>query len=170
MIANPPVEALQRRLSIAVEIIAPLKSIDAARSDLSTDEDDIIFLIRDKQLLAFDFRTEGANRSEIRIFPPSINAVRAHRLTASAQPDWSETSDADLLKIISQIISSNRPSIPLSIFRRRLVISSKHAHALLAQHAVTAVPGTGNTINQAPMIVRATIVEFLKERRIGHLS
>lgn len=175
MISATPV---QRRLPINVAIIAPLKTVDAARSDLETDEDDIIHLIRDKQLLAFDLRSEGAQRSEIRIYPPCVDAVRMYRKGQISEADVRqladipETSEADvrLGKIISQIISSNRHNVPLSMLRRRLVVSSKHVHSLIEQHQLQPVAGTGNRVNQAPMIVRASIVEFLKQRRIGHLS
>jgi len=158
MISAPSV---QRRLPISVEIIAPLKTIDAARSDLATDEDDIVHLIRDRQILAFDLRAEGSQRSEIRIYPPSVDEVRiARKFGILNNPKF------DLDTIIPKIISSSRHNIPLSMLRRRLVVSSKHVHHLLEQRLMQAVPGTGDQINQAPMIVRSSIVDFLKSRRI----
>jgi hypothetical protein len=161
MISAAPV---QRRLPIIVEIVPPLASIEAARKDLRTDEDEIMYLIQDGQMLAFDLRTPGADKAFVRIWPASIDAIMAARKTGT---QVRRIKDEELPSIISKIISIDRSHVRAVILRNRLVTSSTHIHNLIRPGLLEAVPGTGDTINQTPLLIRTSIVAFLKQRRMS---
>lgn len=160
---TPHRPAVQRRLPIAVETYF-LASIEAARKELRTDEDEVMDLIADRQLLAFDLRTPDAGKSFVRIWPGSIDALAdARKIGRLVEP----LSEAQVDQIMNYLIGTNRAQVRATLLKERWVTSSTHIHNLIEAKLLQSVAGTGDTINKTPMVIRDSVVTFLKSRRLS---
>lgn len=145
-----------------------MSSIDAARRDLRTDENEVMDLIADKQLLAFDLRTPNAQKSFVRIYTPSLDACVENRKLGTVNAHGLPPEGGPILDaIITRIIGTNKAHIRASLLKMRWTTSPDHIRHLIEARLLERVAGSGDAVNQTSMITRSSIVALLKARRMS---
>jgi hypothetical protein len=152
---------VQRRLPIEIPVRRPLMSIDAVKGALDLNEDDVMHLIEDRQLpFAFDLRGPSAEKSYVRVWAKSVEEFRA------GKKEIREPKASDVERVLNDILPPKKLLVT-SDLERALNVVSQHVHNLIAARVLKAVPGTGNAINQSPIILRESAMALLRERRIS---
>lgn len=160
-------QALEEKLAKAkqtsrVEITVPFLTVAGVRAVLGSDEDDILKLISARHLRwAFDLRGLGAVRASVRIFAPCVHEYQARQQGHPLPP-----CATSLEQVFDSIFPHKRPTLRATELKARWNASSTHLHNLIAAGLLTAVSGTGNSVNQTPMVTRASAIEFLKQRQL----
>jgi hypothetical protein len=152
----------QTQLHLVVSTHQPLMTIESARGWLpGRDEDDILDLISLKRIAwAFDLRTAGAVRCEVRIFAPCVPECVCF-LNGLAVPQ-SYTFD----NVIFWLFPHKREYLGATELKRAFNTSSTHIHNLIRDRLIHTVPGTGDNINRTPTVTRQSVTAFLKERQL----
>ena len=152
----------QTHFSLSVENHQPLMTIEAVRGWMpNRDEDDILDLISFKRIAwAFDLRTKGATRAEVRIFAPCVPQCQAFLRGESV------VTVNTLADVVSWLFPHNRQMTKATELKRAFNTSSTHIHNLIRDGLLTAIPGTGDNVNRTPTVTRESVVAFLKERQL----
>ncbi len=136
-----------------VRLALPLVTVETVRAVLDMDEDQVLALIGQRRLRAFDLRTPGARRSCMRVFAPSISAYQRGRQGQSR-----------LMDEIDWVIGSRlKPVASAAELARRCNVSATHLHNLLSCGCLRIVQ-SGDGINLSPLVARASVEEFLSSR------
>ncbi len=158
-ILPPPAQA---KPALPVELIVPFLTVAGVRAVLGADEDDVLKLIETRRLRwAFDLRGAGAKRAALRVFAPCVQEYQAREQGRPAPP-----CAATVDQVIDCVFSHKRPILRATELKARWNASSTHLHNLIAAGLLAAVPGTGDCVNQTPMVTRASAIAFLKQRQL----
>ena len=158
---HPP---LQRLLPIFRGRPNCLARMEAVIYVLGLDEFRIADLIADHELVAFDLRGDGAEKSLPCVWSQSIRAYKER--AENGCTDALAYNGAATALAISDIFPERRDALRLTEVTMALGIKRRHVHKLLTAHLLMSVPGTGNHVWQAPQLTRASVVKFLSERRM----
>jgi hypothetical protein len=71
-----------------------------------------------------------------------------------------------LPQVLALVFPESRARLRTAEISWAFHVDQNHAVSLVKHGAIKALPGTGNRVNQSPQIPRASIVEFLSQRRI----
>lgn len=144
---------------------APLVTLDAVRALFRRSEDDAKFLYEAGYLqFAFNLADKDATRAEVRIFNGSIEKY----LVGDLEHLKARGSDAaELDAAVRACLPQGRGAIKLSALTKLWTISSTHLHDLCSANEMALVPGQTLKRKETPLIVRASVMEFLKRRRIA---
>lgn len=153
---------IQTILPLNLAMHQPMMTITGARGWLGgKDEDDILDLISHKRIRwAFDIRTKDAKRAEVRIFAPCVAECQQYLHGQDVPPVATEFS------VVMRWILPNRDVVRATEIKRALNTSSQHIHNLLTDGSLSAIPGTGNSVNKTPSVTRVSVERFLKERQL----
>lgn len=155
---------VQRQFNFAGLDRACLALVPAVRCLLACDEDRVLQLIGDHQLVAYDLRAPDAARSYPAIWFQSIRDFWIRR-EAGFHETLFYNGEADEL-VFRDLFPTRREALRLGELKLSLSVTSTHLHNLLDAHLLRSVPGTGDRVSKAPMIYRASVVEFLTGRRM----
>lgn len=152
----------QLRMKMAVEVIVPFMTVDAVKGALVVDEDEVLELISAGELRwAFDLRTAKAKRAEVRIFAPCVQEAQL-RAQGVAITDYAGSID----EVIDWVFPHKRPVLRATEIDERWNMSSTHIHNLIREGSLQAVAGTGDGVNQTPLVKRESAIAFLKGRQL----
>ncbi len=142
---------------------APLVKLDAVRALFRRSEDDAKFLYESGYLqFAFNLADKDAARAEVRIYNGSIEKYAANDLEhLQARGDAAELEAA-----VRACLPPERGPVKLSALTRLWVISGTHLHDLCSAGEMSLLPGQTLRQKQTPLLVRASVSDFLKRRRI----
>ena len=144
----------------AVEVVLAdtLARMHAAKFLLRCDEDDVKHYIADRRLVAFDLRAEG-KFAAIGVWVPSMRAF--------IQGDLSERfwDDSATISAIDYLFPS-RAHLRLTEVSHGFCCERPFVHKLIRLKLLSAAPGTGDRVNKAPLLTRASVAAFLTGRRM----
>jgi hypothetical protein len=159
-----------------------LARLETAMWWLEIDEVEVFDLIADRALVAFNLARPGVERrlpgiwsrslleysplasrsevhcSEFQTYPPARTACGASEVC-----DGIEHSTAEVL---SDLLPSGGRDLRFGEVLFALGIKRRLLHVLVEAALLAAVPGTGDRVSRAPLITRASVVEFLTRRRM----
>ncbi len=144
---------------------APLVKLDAVRALFRRSEDDAKFLYESGYLqFAFNLADKDAARAEVRIFNGSIEKYAAANNLEYLKQRGSDAAELDAA--VRACLPPERGPVKLSALTRLWVISGTHLHDLCSAGEMALLPGQTLRQKQSPLLVRASVAEFLKRRRI----
>jgi hypothetical protein len=155
---------IQRQFDFTDLDRACLALVSTVKCLVSCDEFKVFQLIRDHELVAFDLSGPGTKKVFPGIWFQSIRAYLQRRAGGCRVP-LRYNGEATALAI-AELLSVHREKLRLTELTMSLCVTRRHIHNLLEAHLLTAVPGTGDRISRAPLIWRASVVEFLTGRRM----
>lgn len=142
---------LQRRFEFDLSVAeTPLVGIEGLRALTGRTEDDVLYLIEDRQLsFAFDLALPGAARRELRVWRECLRRP-----------------DATLREAIDAILpAGGQPAVRISSLRLRWVCSPSHLFNLIRAGCLQEASPEGRRTTQARFVTRASAARFLEERR-----
>jgi len=141
-----------------------LARLETAMWWLEIDEGEVFGLIADRALVAFNLAGPGAERHLPGIWSRSLHEyMQKKSLVPGVRRKRREPPTAT---VVADILPPGQRDVRLREVRRALGIKRKLLHELLEAALLAAVPGTGDKVNKAPLIRRASVVEFLYARRM----
>lgn len=143
--------SVQRRFDFHLDVAkTPLVGIDGLRALTGKTEDDVVYLIEDRQFpYVFNIALPNASRRELRVWRECLNRP-----------------DATLDDVIDSILSAGAlPMLRCSSLRLRWVCSPSHIHNLIDAGCLMEAAATERKTTQARFVTRASAVSFLAERR-----
>jgi hypothetical protein len=114
--------------------------------------------------VAFNLAGPRAQRRLAGIWSPSLREYeRQQSVGLEVRTRGPECATAD---VVTDILPSGGRDLRFGEVLRALAIKRRLLHDLLQGALLDAVPGTGDKVSQAPLITRASVVEFLTARRM----
>jgi len=156
---------VQRQFNFAGVNRGCLAMVSTARRVLWVKTPRVMELILDKQLVAFDLRGEASGNALPGIWFQSLRAFW-ERQHSGCQAALDYGTEATALAI-ADLLPEHRDRLRLTELEDLFCVSRFHMHNLVRAGLLQAVNGTGNTVNQTPMIPRRSVVEFLTARRMA---
>jgi hypothetical protein len=167
LVSSCPTKTTQLRFDAIEREIkswAPLVTLDAVRALFRRSEDDAKFLYEGGYLqFAFNLADKGATRAEVRIFNGSIEKYAVGDLE-HLKARGSDAAELDAA--VRACLPPERGPVKLSALTKLWTISSTHLHDLGSAGEIALLPGQTLKQKQTPLLVRASVAEFLKRRRI----
>lgn len=136
-----------------------LARVETVMDHLGIDEDQVLLLAMDGELAGFDLRGGSAERRLLCVWWQSIKDYEARSLYPGQAGAKIPTRT-----VIEDILPEGR-RLRFTVVKQALGIKSQHLHNLIAAKLLTA--SGGDSVNQAPEIVRASVVSFLEDRRVA---
>lgn len=141
-----------------------LARLETVMDELEANEDKVLLLVLDGELVGFNLAGANASRRLLAVWWTSIRNYVQRRDVGQVEvykPVKHETAE-----VIADILPPGSRDLRFSELKLALGVKSQHLHNLIDDQLLAKVPGTGNAVNQAPMITRASVVSFLEERRV----
>lgn len=156
---------VQRPLPLAVGNTAPVLALmQTCKHVLRVDEDDVLGLIADRQLVAFDLRTEGAARSFPAVWSVSLYFLAGCRCNEAPRQMFYSIDNPTTGAVVRSLFPFEREALRLREVMTAFGVTSLHLHRLLESGLLS---GTGgDRVCKAPTISRASVVSFLEARRL----
>jgi hypothetical protein len=153
---------VQRQFERAAWEKHSLARLETAMWWLEMDEVEVFDLIDEGALVAFNLAGPGAERRLLGIWSHSLlkyqpRARRDPRFCAKVR-----STD----EVLADILPPSRQDLRFDEVLRALGIKRRLLHVLLEAALLVAVAGTGDKVSRAPLITRASVVEFLTARRM----
>ena len=166
-------EAVPRSLQLRFEAIErslpetrPLVSLKTVMDLLGCDEDRAKYLYESPWLrFAFNLGDVSSKRMEVRIYRGSLMEY-ARRASVGDYSFVPSDKNEGLADVIRDCLPQGQCRLTAAGLHGLWGISSTHLHDLISAGAMAIVPGQELKAKQSPLLVRSSVVEFLKSRRI----
>ena len=159
-----------------------LARLETAMWWLEIGEVEVFELIANRALVAFDLARPGVERRLLGIWSHSLlecpqrvcqtlaiwskfPTYSAAQISFGAGEGWRGSDDSTEM-VLADILPPGERDLRFGEVLFALGIKRRLLHVLLEATMLCAVPGTGDKVSKAPMITRASVVEFLTARRM----
>jgi hypothetical protein len=153
---------LQQPFGLAACEKHSLARLETAMWWLEIGEVEVLDSIADRALVAFNLAGPGAERRLPGIWSHSLLEFQP-REQSGLRFSGKAHSTGDVL---TDILPPGLRDLRFEEVLRALGIKRRLLHVLLEAALLAAVPGTGDKVSRAPVITRASVVEFLTARRM----
>jgi hypothetical protein len=167
-----------------------LARLETAMWWLEIDEAEVFDLIADHALVAFNLARPGVERrlpgiwsrslleypqlacpavarqSEFRTYPPAQLAGGLATPKLALASEGGRVREHSTTEVLSDLFPPSGRDLRFSEVLFALGIKRRLLHVLLEASLLAAVPGTGDKVSKAPVITRASLVDFLTARRM----
>jgi hypothetical protein len=146
----------------------PLCAIETAKDLLGRSEDEIGLLVDGGQVVAFDIRSPGAARRDLRILTASISEFNRD----SGSEDWVSTiTPAQAVALVMRGFKTDKPYVTGKEIKAVLNCGRQHGVNLVSSKVLPQMPGT--KYRRGPkgyaLIPRPDFVQFLTHRLEGSI-
>ncbi len=145
-----------------------LSAIETAKDLLGLNEDEIGILVDEGQLVAFDIRSPGAKRRELRILTASI----VHYKQNATDPSYvSPITPDQAIEIVMASLKHTKPFLNRKEISKVLIGGRQHGMNLVDSKALPEMPGTTHRRgpNGSAIVSRPAFIQFLEARLEGGL-
>jgi len=147
----------------------PTMAVETAKGILDLTEDDVVALVDEGALVAWDIRSPGSERRELRILTASVSEYAAARKEDAAVEHASSIRPQAAIQ--SVLPRHEKPFLTGPEIKRALNCGRQHLINLVDAAVLPQMPGTKYRQGPGgwPVIPRAQFVHFLETRVIGGL-